>query len=69
MAIREALSWLKEVDQNYVQVESNSLQVIQNLKIVSRLSYFDLIIYDVKDIIVNIMRRNVMVNVSVFNEK
>lgn len=50
MAIGEALSWLKEAGQNYVQVESDSLQVIQNLKSDAKISYFDLITHDVKDI-------------------
>lgn len=51
MAVREALSWLKNRDISQVQVETDSLQIIQSLKLNVEDSSFDLVISDVKDLL------------------
>lgn len=50
LAIREALSWIKANQMEYVQAESDALSVIQSLKHVKPVSSFGLILLDIKDI-------------------
>lgn len=51
MAIREALSWLKNNNYSRVKIESDALTVIQSLKSEIFNSSFDLILLDVKDLL------------------
>nr|GLL29396.1 uncharacterized protein LOC109189292 [Ipomoea trifida] len=48
VAIREALSWLKAHNMDNVQVDSDSLQVVQSLKSSGGMSSFHMIIEDIK---------------------
>nr|GMD88427.1 uncharacterized protein LOC109155154 [Ipomoea batatas] len=47
IAVREALSWIKELNIDYVQVETDALLVIQGLQKNSCVSSFDLILEDI----------------------
>lgn len=51
MAIREALSWLKTREFDFIQIEYDALQVLQCLNTVGLDSSFDLILLDIKDLI------------------
>nr|GMD40960.1 uncharacterized protein LOC109154289 [Ipomoea batatas] len=51
MAIREALSWLKEKGITKVQVETDALQVVQQLGEIEGVSSFSLLILDIKDML------------------
>nr|GMD66096.1 uncharacterized protein LOC109154289 [Ipomoea batatas] len=55
MAIREALSWLKRHNYNFVQVETDALQIIQSLNQIGDASSFDLVLFDVKDLLCSLM--------------
>lgn len=55
MAIREALSWLKRHNYNFVQVETDALQIIQSLNKIGDASSFDLVLFDVKDLLCSLM--------------
>nr|GMD20329.1 uncharacterized protein LOC109155154 [Ipomoea batatas] len=47
LAVREALSWIKELNIDHVQVETDALLVIQGLQKNSCISSFDLILEDI----------------------
>lgn len=48
MAIREALSWMKTHNMR-VHIETDSLLVVQGLNSMEKVSYFDLLLLDIKD--------------------
>lgn len=50
LAIREALSWLKDQNMEKVQVESDTLLIIQSLELIDDESFFDLILHN-KDLL------------------
>lgn len=49
MAMREALSWLKQNNYDNIRIETDSLLVVQGLESVSMFSSFDLLLLDIKD--------------------
>lgn len=51
VAIREALSWLKNHNVEKVQVEFDALLVVQGMLLDEEESSFDLIIHDVKELL------------------
>nr|GMD81077.1 uncharacterized protein LOC109164833 [Ipomoea batatas] len=51
IAVREALSWLKDKSISHCQVETDALQITQSLQSTSLDSQFDLILLDVKDLL------------------
>nr|GMD23989.1 uncharacterized protein LOC109191080 [Ipomoea batatas] len=53
MAVREALSWIKDHGYSQVEVETDALQIIQSLKQSVDDSSFDLILLDVKDLLLS----------------
>ncbi|CAH9072780.1 unnamed protein product [Cuscuta epithymum] len=50
MGIREALSWLKDQDWNYVDVESDSLLAISEIRLGSNVSSFGLLAEDIREL-------------------
>nr|GMC95347.1 uncharacterized protein LOC109155154 [Ipomoea batatas]GME13682.1 uncharacterized protein LOC109155154 [Ipomoea batatas] len=48
ISIREALKWLKARSMDYVQIETDSLLVIQGLNNGSKVFYFDLMLEDIR---------------------
>lgn len=50
MAVREALKWMKTQGWDHVQLESDCLKVIQSVQNQTSISYFDLILNDIRNI-------------------
>ncbi|CAH9071750.1 unnamed protein product, partial [Cuscuta epithymum] len=53
MGVREALSWLKAQQWDFIDVESDSLLAIQEIQRGSSLSYSGILAEDIRDLMTN----------------
>lgn len=60
IAIRDALTWIKTNQIEWVQAETYALSVVQSLKQVKNVSSYDLILLDIKDIMRQINHVNLL---------